>query len=162
MEQETIQPADANSAVDKKNETTGSKKKMSKIKKIGLIILIVFIWLVAVQIYVADRFNAQVNVIEGSKKIGVNPTTENLDFGDLSKDTSLTRYITLNNESKSDKYIIIWKMGGVTEMMRGTSGNFILKAGQEKKLEFEVYVPPSAEIKKYTGRVWIFMYPKWF
>lgn len=139
-----------------------SKKKMSKGKAIAILVILVILWIGAIQIFAADRYEAQVNVIEGSKKVGINPTTENLDFGDLSRETSLTRYISLNNEGKSDKYVIIWKMGEVAEMMRGTKGNFVLKAGQEEKLEFEVYVPPSAETKQYTGRVWIFKYPKWF
>ncbi len=72
------------------------KKKHKSIgKKIVWVIISLIALVLIVQVAVADRYSAQVLVIEGEKKVGVNPTTEKLDFGDLSADTSATRFVTL-------------------------------------------------------------------
>ncbi len=135
-------------------------RKMPLFKKIiwGIVILILFV--VAIQIAVADKYSAQVLVIAGEKKVGVNPTAEKLDFGDLSADTTATRYVTLN-ASGLDTYILVWKFGGIAELVKLNKNNFTISKGEVEKLEFSLYMPPSAPIdKKYSGYVWIFKIPK--
>ena len=136
------------------------REKFSILKKIAWGIVALVVMIAVVQVAVADKYQAQVAVIEGEGKVGVNPTTEKLDFGDLSGDTSAARYITLN-AGGMDTYVYIWKFGSIAELIKLNDNNFIMKRGGEKKLELSVYMPPSAPVgEKYTGRVWIFKIPK--
>lgn len=131
-------------------------------KKVFWIILAVIIFIIIVQIAVADKYSAQVLVIEGEKKVGVNPTAEKLDFGDLSADTTATRYVTLN-ASGINTYIYVWKFGSIAELIKLNKNNFTVHKGDAEKLEFSLYMPPSAPIdKKFTGYVWIFKVPKFW
>lgn len=144
------------------NEDKNIEKKPSKItlKRIVLAVIAVFVFIIIVQIAVADKYKAQVLVIEGEKKVGVNPTDEQLDFGDLSADTSATRYVTLS-AAGADTYISVLKFGSISELVKLSENNFTMKKGDEKKLEFTMYMPPSAPIgEKYTGYVWIFKTPR--
>jgi len=153
---------------EEKNETLikmdkpKSKKKMNIGRKIGWAVVIVVLFVVVVQILVADKYSAQVLVIEGEKQVGVNPTTEKLDFGDLSADTSATRFVTLK-AGGMDTYIWVWEMGKIAELMQVSENNFVISEGEEKRLEFSLYMPPSAPVgDKYTGNVWIFKLPKFW
>ena len=134
--------------------------KSGVLKKIGWGIAALVLTVGLVQVLVADKYQAQVLVIEGEGKVGVNPTAEKLDFGDLSGDTSAARYITLN-AGGMDTHIYIWKFGSIAELMKLSDNNFTMEEGDEKKLELSVYMPLSAPVgEKYTGRVWIFKVPK--
>ncbi len=136
--------------------------KMPVGKKIiwGAAVLILIV--IAVQIVLADKYKATVLPIEGEKKVGVNPTTESLDFGDLSKDTSATRIVTLKSGG-ADAYIWIMKFGSLSDLIKNDDSRFILKGGQEKKIEFSVYMPSSATVgQRMNGWVWIFKMPKVF
>lgn len=129
-------------------------------KRIAYGLIGILLFLVIVQIVVADKYEAQVLVIEGEKKVGVNPTAERLDFGDLSADTSATRFVTLN-AGGMDTFITVVKFGKIAELIKLSENNFTVKEGDEKRLEFSLYMPPSAPAgEKYTGRVWIFKIPK--
>ena len=39
-------------------------------------------------------------------------------------------------------------------------GYYGINPGEEVKISFEIKIPPSAEVKKYSGWVWIFRIPK--
>jgi hypothetical protein len=124
------------------------------------IVVAILVFIVVVQIVVADKYEAQVLVIEGEKKVGVNPTTERLDFGDLSADTSATRYISLA-AGGVDTHIMVWKMGAISELIKLNKNNFTISKGQSERLEFTLYMPPSAPVgEKYEGRVWVFKIPR--
>jgi len=141
------------------NEQINNKKR-SIGKKIFWGIIALIILLLIVQIIIADKYKAQVLVIEGEKKVGVNPTTEKLDFGDLSADTSQTRYITLN-AAGMNTFIYVLKFGSIAELIKLNDNSFSLTEGDEKRLEFSLYMPSSAPVgEKYTGQVWIFKIPK--
>jgi cell division protein FtsL len=156
-EADNMPPGDINSAPTKPDD---AKKKMSLGKKIMWIVIAVLVFVIAVQILVADKYQAQVIVIEGEKKVGVNPTTEKLDFGDLSADTSATRYVTLNAGGVGT-YVYVFQFGSIAELVKLSENSFTMQKGDEKKLEFTLYMPPSAPVgEKYTGRVWIFKIPK--
>ena len=135
-------------------------KKMSLGKKIFWVILAIVVLLIGVQIVNADKYKATVLPIEGEKKVGVNPTAESLDFGDLSHDTSAARTVTLKSGGP-DTYIWIMKFGSLSDLIKISENNFVLKGGQEKKIEFSVYMPNSAPIgQRMNGSVWIFKLPK--
>jgi hypothetical protein len=139
------------------------KKKMRLWQKIGWVVVIVIVVVLGVQVALADKYKATVLPIEGEKKVGVNPTTEVLDFGDLSRDTSATRTVSLKSGSGGDTYVYVLKFGSVSELMKVSEQNFTLKGGEEKKVEFSVYMPGSAKIgTRMNGYVWIFKVPKFW
>ncbi|MCK4745152.1 hypothetical protein KAS41_03760 [Candidatus Parcubacteria bacterium] len=141
---------------EKKNE----KPKKITLKRIIWTAAAALVFIIIIQIAVADKYSAQVLVIEGEKKVGVNPTDERLDFGDLSADTAATRYITLNADG-INTFVSVLKFGSIAELVKLSENNFTMKKGDEKKLEFSLYMPVSAPIgEKYTGYVWIFKTPK--
>jgi len=131
-------------------------------KRIGYGLIILILLLVAVQVAIAERYQAQVQVIEGEKKVGVNPTTEMLDFGDLSADTSATRLVTMK-AGGMDTFVHITKVGGISDLIKVSENNFTMKKGDEKKIEFAMYMPKSAPVGKwYKGWVMIFKVPKFW
>lgn len=143
------------------NPVMGSKKrKISKGKLVAIIIIVLIVWFGAVQYMSAERYQAVVNVVEGDNKVGVNPTSERLDFGDLSRDTGSAKTVTLKNTGTRDKKIVVWKKGSIAELMAVSQNNFVLKAGEEVKIEFTVRIPVSAPYQKYDGKVVIFKWPK--
>lgn len=139
------------------------KKVMPLWKKIIWGVMALIVLLLAVQIVVADKYKATVLPIEGEKKVGVNPTTEVLDFGDLSKDTSATRVVTLKSGGAGGTYIWIMKFGSLSDLIKTSDSAIYLKPGEERKVEFSVYMPASAPIgQRMDGWVWIFKIPKIF
>jgi len=133
---------------------------MSKVNKIIWIIVGIIIFVVVVQIVAADKYSAQVQVVEEKGTIGVNPLAEKLDFGDLARELSAVRYVSMENNGKFPIYVMIVKFGGISDLIKISRNNFVLESGQKERLEFEVFVPVSAENKYYTGWVWIFKLPK--
>lgn len=143
-------------------EKSKPKKKMSKVKLVGLVIVLVIIWFIAIQVMAAETYDMVVNVKEEENIMGVNPLAENLDFGDLSRGLGSTRLVTLNNSSGGDRYILIWKRGEISDMVDLSENNFTLESGEEVKLEFTITIPPSAEARQYKGKATIFRWPKLF
>lgn len=135
---------------------------MSKIKKILIIVAVVILAVLAVQVINAEKYKMVVNVVEGENVLGVNPLTEKLDFGDLSRNNGMTRYITLQSGGSTPAQIFIWKFGEIAELVKIDKTSFAMEPGQEVKLSFTISIPPSAETKQYTGNVWIFRLPKLF
>jgi hypothetical protein len=141
-------------------ETKGEKKKPNWIRRgiYGLLVLIILF--IGIQVAVADKYKAQVQVIGGDKKVGVNPTTAMLDFGDLSADTSATRLVTMK-AGGLDTFVHIATIGGISDLIKINENNFTMKKGDEKKIEFSMYMPKSAPVGKwYKGQVVIFKVPK--
>lgn len=143
------------------NEGFGGIKRMSKRKLIfrGLLIFIAIV--IAVQFFNAARYDAVVQVIEDDR-LGVNPTGERLDFGDLPRDKDAVRIVTLANNSpyKVSSFVMVWKYGEIQDFMDISRNNFALAPGETEKLEFRVHIPNSAEFKNYRGKVIIFQIPK--
>ncbi len=125
-----------------------------------IILVLAFIFL-AVQYVNAEKYDALVQVVD-SDKIGVNPTGERLDFGDLPKDKTAVRTVSLVNQSpyKVSSYIMVWKFGEIGDLMKVDKNYFTLKSGQGEKLEFTVRTPNSAEYRYYRGKVIVFQIPK--
>jgi hypothetical protein len=143
-------------------ESGEKKKKLSKAKIILIIIALVIIWFIAVQLIAAEKYDMVVNIKEEENIMGINPLADKLDFGDLSRNLGSSRIVTLKNDSGSDRYILIWMRGEISDMVELNKNNFTLKSGEEVKLEFRVQVPPSAEVKIYEGKASIFKWPKLF
>ncbi len=136
------------------------EKKKRPIGKIILWVVVLVVVLFAVVQYInASKYEALVQVIK-EDKIGVNPTGERLDFGDLPRDKSATRNVTLSSKGSTGTYIMVWKFGDISDLVKVSKNYFTLKPGTTEKLEFSVYIPNSAEYKYYKGRVIIFQIPK--
>jgi len=133
---------------------------MSKIKLTLIIIGAIIALLIIVQCVNAAKYRMVVNVVEGENVMGVNPLADKLDFGDLSRNNGMTRYVTMKSAGGVETYVMVWKFGEIGDLVKLDKNNFVLKSGEEVKLSFEIQIPPSAEIKKYSGRVWIFRLPK--
>ena len=122
---------------------------------LALVVLIVFY--IALD---ANKYRAEVRVVEGEGRVGVNPTTELLDFGDLSRGSSAIRRVTIANNTGIPMWIAIARLGSITDLMRPDKNYFTLSAHTEETVEFTTYMPASGEIgAKYTGRVFIFRIP---
>ncbi len=139
-------------------ETAGRPlKKRDKILIGVLVIIFLFVFYVALD---ANKYKAMVRVIEGQGRVGVNPTAESIDFGDLSRGTSAVRRVDLKNATFMPVYVMIWKTGLISDLMKIDKNFFTLKPGASEKIEFSAYMPASAEIdKEYNGRVYLFKIP---
>jgi len=135
---------------------------MSKPKLVLTIIVVIIISLLLVQVINAAKYKMVINVVEGENIMGVNPLADKLDFGDLSRNNGMTRYVTLKSGGGVSTYIMVWKFGEISDLVKVNKNYFTLEPGEEVKLAFEINIPPSAEVQKYSGRVWIFRLPQLF
>jgi hypothetical protein len=137
---------------------TGEKLKLSE-KIGGALFLLVFLFVFYITLD-ANKYAAQVKVVEGEGRVGVNPTSELLDFGDLSRGTQAVRTVTVSNESFMPFFVSAWRFGGISGLMDLDMNNFLLRKGTEEELNFNVYMPASAQTDRvYTGRVLVFKIP---
>jgi hypothetical protein len=128
-------------------------------KVVGIIILVVFLFVFYV-VLDANKYRAMVRVISGEGRVGVNPTTEALDFGDLSRGTSAVRRVELRNGTFMPVFVMIWKTGEIASLVDVSQNYFTLEPRTDTKIEFSLFMPASAEIDKtYSGRVYLFKVP---
>src|SRR3989344_9481597 len=90
--------------------------KPSKLRLVVWIIITLIVVFLVVQYLNAARYDALVQVIE-EDRIGVNPTGERLDFGDLPRDKSAVRTITLQSKGNTGAYVIVWKRGAIADLL---------------------------------------------
>ena len=122
-----------------------------------LVIAFLFVFYVALD---ANKYEATVRVIEGEGKVGINPTTERLDFGDLSRGTSSVRRVTIANGTFMPMYVLIWETGDIADLMELDKNSIRLAKGEEARIEFTTYMPASAQVDRiYDGRVFVFKIP---
>ena len=134
--------------------------RLSRGEKILAVVLgVIFLSLFYVTLD-ANKYSATVRAIAGEGKVGVNPTTEVLDFGDLSPGTSAIRRVDIQNQTPIPMYILIAHFGGINDLMKLDKNFFTVQARGSEKVEFTVYMPASAPIdQKLDGRVIIFKIP---
>lgn len=118
--------------------------------------------LIVVQIINASKYQMVVNVVDGENKMGINPLTERLDFGDLSRNNGMTRYVGLKSGGKTPVYVAAFKFGEISDLIKLNKNYFVLNPGEEFKLAYEIKIPPSAQTKKYSGWTIVFRIPKVF
>lgn len=122
-----------------------------------LVLVFLFVFYIALD---ANKYEATVRAIEEAGTVGVNPTSERLDFGDLSPGTSAVRRVTVENNSFLNMYVIAYDTGDIGGIMDTSDNYFTLKSGDTAELEFEVYMPASATVDAtYDGRVYLFKIP---
>jgi len=132
------------------------------IKKILIVISVIILVFIVVQLVNASRYKMVVNVVDEEGVMGVNPTTERLDFGDLSRNGGMVRYVTLENGGKIPIYVAVLKLGGISDLVDVNKNYFVLESGESAELAFEIKIPVSAETKQYSGRAIVFKIPKPF
>lgn len=133
---------------------------MTKGEKILAAVLIIIFLAVFYLALDANKYRAEVLVIEGEGRVGINPTTESLDFGDLSRGTSAIRRVDIENQTPVPMWIAVVRIGKISELMDLDKNYFVLRPGVADTIAFTVYMPASAQVgAKYTGRVFIFRIP---
>ncbi len=130
------------------------------IKKIILGLIVIVAIFVVVQFINASKYEMTVNVVEGENVLGLNPTTERLDFGDLSRNNGIARQVSIENGGGMDIFVFAFKFGELASLVKLDRNFFVLESGQDVQLSLEVFIPPSAEVRKYDGKIWIFRLPK--
>lgn len=141
-------------------KTAGSQSKVLVLaKKIVLAIAFLVLVFVAAQVVNAEKYQAVVRVVSEEGKIGVNPTTERLDFGDLAKNASAVRYVTVTNGGGLKSSVMVIKFGGVSDLIKIDPARFVLKPSQSQRIRFEMFMPPSANKERYSGWVFIIKVP---
>jgi len=133
---------------------------MAKVKIVLLGIGVVAAIFAIVQFINAAKYEMVVNVVEGENVLGLNPTTERLDFGDLSRNNGIARQISIENGGGMDIFVAAFKFGELASLVKLDRNFFVLKPGEEAQISLEVSIPPSAETRKYDGRIWVFRLPK--
>lgn len=132
-------------------------KILQKTIVILLIIIFLFIFYIVLD---ANKYQSVVHIIDGEGKVGVNPTDERLDFGDLSRGTSAARTVLIKNGTFIPMYIVIVKTGVISELTKIDKNYFKLEPRKEQKIEFSTYIPASAKVDdNYQGRVYLFKIP---
>lgn len=140
------------------NKTSAAPMRFHE-KLIAGLMVVVFLFVFYLTLD-ANKYAAQVLVIEGEGKVGVNPTAESLDFGDLSRGTAAVRRVSIENGTPVPMYIAIFKWGSISDLVKIDQNFFTLGAKESTKIEFTTYMPASAPIgEKYTGRVYLFKIP---
>lgn len=140
----------------------GEKRKLPFKVKARMFIYLTFfaiIWIFFVQYIAADKYEVKVAVKNDRSIIGINPREDSLDYGDMPKNNSAIRYITVKNDGKMKVYVKMFRYGEITELIKESDSGFILNSGEDKKIEFLLTVPSSAEEKTYNGRIIIFKTP---
>lgn len=141
---------------------TPSEPLRRKDKIILAVLALVFVFVFYVTLD-ANKYRATVRVIEGEGRVGVNPTDEQLDFGDLSPGTSAVRRVNVVNGTPMPVFIAIVKMGEIASLIDIDANYFTLPARADQKIEFSMYMPASGKIDYiYDGRVYLFKIPKPF
>jgi hypothetical protein len=140
-------------------EKKAGRQIMTKDKVLGIIFLLIFLFVFYV-VLDANKYRALVNIIEGDGAVGVNPTSEALDFGDLARGTSAVRRVDIQNGTFMPVYVMIWKVGSISDLVDIGKNNFRLAGHSEEKIEFTSYIPASGQVgRKYTGRIFLFKIP---
>ena len=145
---------------DLQNMEENQKSPMSKGEKVLLVFGALVVLLLFYITLDANKYRAEVRVIEGAGAVGVNPTTELLDFGDLSRGTSAVRRVSIENETGIRMWIGVVRLGSITDLLRLDKNYFVLQGHTNERIEFTVYMPASGEVgTMYSGRVFVFWIP---
>jgi hypothetical protein len=145
--------------LDTRGQKPQPRKKRSAGKIIAWVIVIIIVIIALVQFLNAAKYQALVQVIK-EDRIGVNPTGKALDFGDLPRDKSAIRTVNLVSNGNTASYIMVWKFGGISDLITVDRNYFTLQAHTTEKLQFTAYIPNSANYQYYKGEVIIFQIPK--
>ena len=123
---------------------------------LGMIVL-----LVAVFFYLSTTvYQSQVIVKPSGDPIGINPLEDRVDFGDVPQGSAVSKTLEFNNEGTVPNKVRIIVMGGISDLVKVPEKSFTLQPGEQKSVEFELVMPPSATPEEeFTGRVIVVRLP---
>lgn len=106
-------------------------------------------------------YSSQVIVIQRTDVliVGINPTTERMDFGDLTQGSSQVRPLVLENSGVLPWRVSIIVMGEIGQFIQISDAFFTLDRGETKNVDFTLILPPNAAPGKYSGRVLVLRVP---
>ena len=105
-------------------------------------------------------YPSQVISKAAGEAIGLNPLDDRVDFGDVSQGAAVAKTLVFNNEGTVPNMVRIIVMGSVGDLVDVSDNSFTLEPGEEKKVRFQLLMPPSAPVEKtYSGRVIVVRLP---
>jgi len=132
-------------------------KKISKKVFLGLIVILLLF--AVVEFAAAGKYKAVVKISQEENHLGINPSADRLDFGDLCRGAGASRYLTLKNNGSIPVYIKIVKFGDISDLIKIDKNNFTLNPDNEAKIDFHLTVLPSADKERYSGWILVFRIP---
>ena len=97
-----------------------------------------------------------VEVVSGSH-IGLNTRTDGLYFGKIPMGDSGRRFLTINNEHRSDSEVLIATSEEVADWMIPSDNKFILHPGESKDMTVDIFIPTNASVGNYTGKMTVYL-----
>jgi uncharacterized membrane protein len=123
--------------------------KHSKLLVSFLILIVVLFYISQNSYYTVQEIPIDVKAIS-DKKIGITIDTDALHFGSIFKGGSGSRSIVVENLGDvTSKYLLVPK-GEVSSWVGLNESEFVLKSGESKEIEVNLYVPKDA-IGEYEG-----------
>lgn len=140
-------------------ENTYKKRFKTGDKVLLIITILIFFFLFYITLD-ANKYDATVLAIAGEGRVGVNPTSELLDFGDLSPGSSAVRTVSIENSTAIPMYIAALRIGEINGIMSVDKNFFVIPKNTTEEIEFSVYMPASAPIdERLNGKVFLFKIP---
>jgi hypothetical protein len=121
---------------------------------VGLILIIVAVYF----LYPAQIAEYQMDVkVQKPMKIGFNIDDDALHFGIVPPGSNAVRSVVIENNQGS-RFVVITKTGDFADWVSISENNFILEPLTDKKINFRVTIPSSAEQGNYTGSITVKFY----
>jgi hypothetical protein len=98
-------------------------------------------------------FNSSVEITPGS--VGLNGDRDGLKYGKTTAGGGGTRYVDVN--TSEDALVQIFISGDMTKFLSVEENNFIMKAGEFRKIPINLEVPNDTSLGFYTGEVHILL-----
>ena len=129
---------------------------MSKIKVALIIVAVFIIWFFAAGFITVESYPVAVIISSQSITSQSNLSSSILDFGNIPKGANVSRSIDFENSTKNKILIKTLSLGEITDLIKINKAKSILSPGDQTEIRLNLSVPFSAEIKKYTGKIYIF------
>ena len=72
------------------------------------------------------------------------------------------RDVILENNGKLDSYVMVFTLGGIRDFLSVDDAFFNLSPGEQRNVDFAVQAPANANLKRYSGRVFVLRLPWWW
>lgn len=129
-----------------------------------VIIVFILVVLAGVLIPFTTSYSSQVIAVEAGGSIGINPSTDRIDFGDMPSGTSVAKAVTLESGGDSSASIRIFIIGGIGSLIKvEPSTSFKMEPGESQQVIFRLSMPATAVPgTKFSGRIFILRLPGGF
>ncbi len=83
---------------------------------------------------------------------GLNADADAIKFGMITPGASSQRSILVNNNATYPLSVVLVKSGYISDWVKVSENNFILKGNESKQINFEVSAPDNIDFGNYTGK----------